>query len=249
MQRIALLSAEEIRQEIAGSREDIETVLPLTPMQRDLYLDTLINPDSPRNNLGSILRTGRTIDAFHGQRVIDLLTAHYSALRLRLIESGRNYLDIAYALVLKPESPEARITLQMVDWSGETLSDEAFDQRCHQLCFRPFAIGREAPLRFFLIRDHHGHDTLLVTAHHTSADGVSVQLLTTRFIELYLAGAEQPPTLPPDETDFQTLGGFVMTRLNRLPRAGDTFAWGDYRFEVVDMDGNRVDKVLIQPNL
>ena len=53
----------------------------------------------------------------------------------------------------------------------------------------------------------------------------------------------------PDETDFQTLGGFVMTRLNRLPRAGDTFAWGDYRFEVVDMDGNRVDKVLIQPNL
>jgi amino acid adenylation domain-containing protein len=198
VQRIALLSAEEIRQEIAGSCVDIETVLPLTPMQRDLYLDTLINPDSPRNNLGSILRTGRTIDAFHGQRVIDLLTTHYSALRLRLIESGRNYLDIAYALVLKPESPEARITLQMVDWSGEALSDEAFDQRCHQLCFRPFAIGREAPLRFFLIRDHHGHDTLLVTAHHTSADGVSVQLLTTRFIELYLAGAEQPPTLPPD---------------------------------------------------
>ena len=51
----------------------------------------------------------------------------------------------------------------------------------------------------------------------------------------------------PDETDFHTLGGFVMTRLNRLPRSGDTFAWGDYRFEVVDMDGNRVDKVLIQP--
>ena len=51
----------------------------------------------------------------------------------------------------------------------------------------------------------------------------------------------------PDESDFHTLGGFVMTRLNRLPRVGDTFAWGDYRFEVVDMDGNRVDKVWIQP--
>ncbi len=53
----------------------------------------------------------------------------------------------------------------------------------------------------------------------------------------------------PDEDDFHTLGGFVMTRLNRLPRVGDTFAWGDYRFEVVDMDGNRVDKVLIQVDL
>jgi putative hemolysin len=51
----------------------------------------------------------------------------------------------------------------------------------------------------------------------------------------------------PDESDFHTLGGFVMTRLNRLPRVGDTFAWGDYRFEVVDMDGNRVDKVWVQP--
>ena len=53
----------------------------------------------------------------------------------------------------------------------------------------------------------------------------------------------------PDEDDFHTLGGFVMTRLNRLPRVGDTFAWGDYRFEVVDMDGNRVDKVWIQVDL
>ena len=50
----------------------------------------------------------------------------------------------------------------------------------------------------------------------------------------------------PDEPDYQTLGGFVVTRLGRLPRVGDTFAWGGFRFEVVDMDGNRVDKVLIQ---
>jgi putative hemolysin len=51
----------------------------------------------------------------------------------------------------------------------------------------------------------------------------------------------------PNEGDFHTLGGFTVSRLGRLPRVGDNFAWGNYRFEVMDMDGNRVDKVLIQP--
>lgn len=50
----------------------------------------------------------------------------------------------------------------------------------------------------------------------------------------------------PDEGDYQTLGGFVVLMIGRLPRAGDHMDWQDYRFEVVDMDGNRVDKVLIE---
>jgi putative hemolysin len=49
----------------------------------------------------------------------------------------------------------------------------------------------------------------------------------------------------PDEGDFQTLGGFVVSLAGRLPRVGDYFDWQDFRFEIVDMDGNRVDKVLV----
>jgi putative hemolysin len=44
---------------------------------------------------------------------------------------------------------------------------------------------------------------------------------------------------------YETLAGLVMTRLARVPRTGDAFEWGGWRFEVVDMDGRRVDKVLI----
>ena len=51
----------------------------------------------------------------------------------------------------------------------------------------------------------------------------------------------------PNEAEYQTLGGFVVMMLGRLPRAGDWLEWGSFRFEVVDMDGNRVDKVLIEP--
>ncbi|PLZ86512.1 hemolysin family protein [Fischerella thermalis] len=47
--------------------------------------------------------------------------------------------------------------------------------------------------------------------------------------------------------NYQTLGGFVITHLGRIPAAADHFEWQGMRFEVMDMDGNRVDKVLVIP--
>lgn len=46
---------------------------------------------------------------------------------------------------------------------------------------------------------------------------------------------------------YQTLGGFVTKQFERIPSSGDHFDWGDLRFEVVDMDYNRVDKLLVVP--
>ncbi|MDZ8110075.1 MAG: hemolysin family protein [Nostoc sp. DedQUE12a] len=46
---------------------------------------------------------------------------------------------------------------------------------------------------------------------------------------------------------YQTLGGFVITHLGRIPAAADHFDWEGMRIEVMDMDGNRVDKVLVVP--
>lgn len=50
-----------------------------------------------------------------------------------------------------------------------------------------------------------------------------------------------------ESENYDTLGGFVMAQLHRMPRAGDQFAAGSQQFEVVDMDGHRVGKVLITP--
>jgi putative hemolysin len=52
--------------------------------------------------------------------------------------------------------------------------------------------------------------------------------------------------LPDEEEDhYESLSGLVMSQLGRVPITGDHFAWDGYRFEVVDMDGRRVDKVLV----
>jgi putative hemolysin len=44
---------------------------------------------------------------------------------------------------------------------------------------------------------------------------------------------------------FQTVGGLVMMHLEKIPVAGDRFEWKGYRFEVVDMDEHRVDKIMV----
>jgi len=49
-----------------------------------------------------------------------------------------------------------------------------------------------------------------------------------------------------DHTRYQTLAGFVMHRLERVPREADRLEWQGYGFEVVDMDGKRVDKLLVK---
>jgi putative hemolysin len=53
--------------------------------------------------------------------------------------------------------------------------------------------------------------------------------------------------LPGEDADFHTLGGYVMARLNRVPMVADRVTAAGYRFEVVKMDGRRVDRVLVSP--
>lgn len=43
---------------------------------------------------------------------------------------------------------------------------------------------------------------------------------------------------------FHTLGGLILCLMGRIPRTGESTIWQDWRFEVVDLDGNRIDKVL-----
>jgi putative hemolysin len=52
------------------------------------------------------------------------------------------------------------------------------------------------------------------------------------------------PTLP-HEDEYETLSGFVMLSLGKVPQTADQFEWHELRFEVIDMDGRRVDKVLV----
>ena len=47
------------------------------------------------------------------------------------------------------------------------------------------------------------------------------------------------------EQDFNTLAGFIIHHLERIPKTGETLEWESFTFEIVDMDNHRIDKVLV----
>jgi putative hemolysin len=60
----------------------------------------------------------------------------------------------------------------------------------------------------------------------------------------------QQDSLPGEKRDaYQTLGGFLFTQMGRVPSTADQFEWNNLRFEIVDMDGKRIDKVLVTSTL
>ncbi|WP_299153300.1 transporter associated domain-containing protein, partial [uncultured Acinetobacter sp.] len=49
----------------------------------------------------------------------------------------------------------------------------------------------------------------------------------------------------PDEENYETLAGFMMYQLRKIPRPADTVLYGGYKFEVVDVDHFKIDQLLV----
>jgi putative hemolysin len=125
---------------------------------------------------------------------------------------------------------------------------------------------KESPLKLALVIDEYGGLQGLVTISDILGAIVGENLLSSQIEEDAIIAREDGSWLIdgklstdelkellkldelPDEksADYQTLGGFIMTMLGRIPAPTDHFIWEQFDFEVVDMDGFRVDKVLVR---
>jgi len=62
----------------------------------------------------------------------------------------------------------------------------------------------------------------------------------------FLSFFEKPEWMNEEEHDFDTLAGFVLHELQHIPSTGEVFEWRGFNIEVIDMDGQRIDKLLIK---
>lgn len=122
---------------------------------------------------------------------------------------------------------------------------------------------KQSPVHVALIVDEHGgiegmvtlHDLLEELAGEMDVDDPEIVqredgswLVDGTLTILRLESILPDFSVPEDEAgDYETVAGFIMTRLGHVPRLTDHFEWEGVFFEVVDMDGNRIDKVLISP--
>lgn len=62
----------------------------------------------------------------------------------------------------------------------------------------------------------------------------------------FLSHFEKTEWMNEAEHQFDTLAGFVLHELERIPTTGETFDWRGFQFEIIDMDGQRIDKLLVK---
>lgn len=62
----------------------------------------------------------------------------------------------------------------------------------------------------------------------------------------FLTRFEKTEWMNEGEHDFDTLAGFILHALERIPKTGEKFSWKGFQFEIIDMDGHRIDKVLVK---
>jgi putative hemolysin len=62
----------------------------------------------------------------------------------------------------------------------------------------------------------------------------------------FLTHFEKTEWMNEGEQDFDTLAGFILHQLERIPKTGEKLVWKGFHIEIVDMDGHRIDKVLVE---
>jgi len=152
-------------------------------------------------------------------------------------------------------------------FAGETLDIRAMVKQAPVVMDRSSAIDvlkaiRSSVVHLALVFDEYGHfegivspgDILeAITGAFQEEEGEGEAAFTTREDGSFLVSGwmqadefEERIGVPvPKDAKYETVAGYVLAELNHLPVVGETFERGAWRFEVMDLDGRRIDKVLV----
>jgi putative hemolysin len=194
------------------------------------------------------------------------ITASQDEIKQRLITTPHSRLPVGEG------SPDALIgVVQTRELLAGILSGKPFDVRAHIRkapvvpdttdALDVLGVLREAAVPMALIHDEYGDFEGLVTPADILEAIAGVFKSDTAGIEPYATEREDGSWLfsgampfdemadkigipHPDQRNFETVAGFVLARLQHLPKTGEYIEANGWRFEVVDLDGRRIDKVL-----
>jgi putative hemolysin len=125
------------------------------------------------------------------------------------------------------------------------------------------AVLRSAEVPLALVHDEYGHLDGIVTPGsiltalagafaHDINEGEDPPCVEREDGSWLVSGAASADVLGdrigismPSERDYSTVAGFALSVLKKIPETGETFKFDGYKFEVVDMDGRKIDKLLV----
>jgi amino acid adenylation domain-containing protein len=163
---IPLATQEELFEALALEPGAFAQVLPLGPMQRDIYMDALANPGSRQNNVGLVFNVPFDVDPAAWQAAAQALADAQPVMRTRIRAASAPYLDPAYQCVRHSET----VDVEVVDMVGATPA--AVDARIRGIVERPYD-PHGVLARHLLIRTGPGQWIAGFANHHMLLDGIA----------------------------------------------------------------------------
>jgi len=191
---IPLVTQSELFEQLQLPTEQYEQVLPLAPMQRDIYLDALANASSAQNNVGLAFVVSEPIDPEQWRAAAQALADTQPVMRTRMRASTAPYMEQAYQCVLRHDRAEVEVADLP---AGAT--DEAVRQRVAAIIRRPYD-PHGCLARHFLVRVAGGKTVAGFANHHMLLDGIATTQAAAWVAAEYtrrIGGPLVPEALPP----------------------------------------------------
>ncbi|OUS25462.1 hypothetical protein A9Q99_21285 [Gammaproteobacteria bacterium 45_16_T64] len=191
------LSEEQLMVAMDLSPEQVEAVWPVTAMQRDLYVDSIMDLHSHRNSMGFVVELNSVIDPELMHVVLNALSQSHSMLKSYFTESPLPYMDFVYHVI--PKAYDVNFDYEdwtaeswdNKDWAGNTLSLDTLgnihtQQLGEQFIYRPFDVKCSRHLnRYRLVNLGDERFLFFMVGHHAITDGVAMTQFVKTIVSVY----------------------------------------------------------------
>jgi amino acid adenylation domain-containing protein len=164
---LSFVTQAELYDVLGVAPETYERILPLTPMQRDLYMDSLSHPESRQNNAGVTFPLPDPVDPRVWAEAAQALTDAQPVMRTRMVPANVSYAEPAYQCILRAD----QVDVELHDLSGEPLDAAGIDARLEAIVQRPYDL-HGVLARHFLVKLRSGSWIAGFANHHVLLDGI-----------------------------------------------------------------------------
>ena len=168
---IEVLDQKELYEALNVDPEEFE-LFPLSPMQRDQYLDALLEPESLKNSMGYHLITDGKFDLEIWKQAAQKLIDEQPLLRCFILESDLPYTDVAFHCIRKHKTLE----MEYVDLSDRTLTTREAQDIAEEWVWRPYDVTKDELTEYRVYKLDGGRHMLCFRMNHLVADGVGMAL-------------------------------------------------------------------------
>jgi len=185
---LSIIGTEQLFEVLGLNRDDYDCVLPLNKMQKDMAMDSLVNPETLQSSHGFSVHIHRQLDVSLWQKSTQILYDRQPVIRTEVVLCPVSYGEVAYQAIRK----KGDVAFTVLDFSvregiQEELKVDELQEKINQLIYRPYNLTKDHLVNFYLIKLSDDYYVSVCAAHHLTLDGAALNAIGAELPKIYHA--------------------------------------------------------------